>query len=279
VTLRVAVAGEGLLRVAVAGASGRMGRLLVEQVLAAPDLQLVAALAPAGSAAQGQDAAAHTGQPCGVRIGTELGEAQVLIDFTRVEGTLAHAALCRRSGCALVAGTTGFSAAQMAELEQAAQHIPLLWAPNTSLGVNVVMQLLAQAAARLGPEYDVEIVEAHHRHKVDAPSGTALQMGEVIATARGEKLADVQTLSREGHTGARERGRIGFATVRGGDIVGDHQVMFCGEGERIEIAHRSSSRLHYAQGALTAARFLAAQKPGRLYRMADVVASLGRPGA
>jgi 4-hydroxy-tetrahydrodipicolinate reductase len=252
-----------------------MGRLLIEQVLAAPDLSLVAALAPAGSAAQGQDAAAHTGSPCGVRVGTELHGAQVLIDFTRVEGTLAYAELCRTQACALVAGTTGFSADDMARLHEAARQTPLLWAPNTSLGVNVVMELLAQAAARLGPDYDVEIVEAHHRHKVDAPSGTALQMGEVIAAARGTALADVQTLSREGHTGARERGRIGFATVRGGDIVGDHQVMFCGDGERIEIAHRSSSRLHYAQGALAAAKFLVAQKPGRLYRMADVVAALG----
>lgn len=269
-----ALAGQKALKIAVAGASGRMGRLLVEQVLAAPDLQLVAALAPAGSAAQGQDAAAHTGSPCGITIGTALNGAQVLIDFTRVEGTLAHAAQCAAAGCALVAGTTGFSEAQMAQLGEAANRIPLLWAPNTSLGVNVVMELLAQAAGRLGADYDVEIVEAHHRHKVDAPSGTALQMGEVIATARGEKLAEVQTLSREGHTGARERGRIGFATVRGGDIVGDHLVMFCGEGERIEIAHRSSSRLHYAQGALAAARFLAAQAPGRLYRMADVVAAL-----
>lgn len=267
-----------MLRVAVAGASGRMGRMLIEQVLAAPDLQLVAALVPAGNALIGSDAAAFLGRECGVAIGADQGsplaDAQVLIDFTRVSGTLAHLPMCQAAGCALVAGTTGFSADEMAQLKSAAQTLPLLWAPNTSLGVNIVMQLLAQAAQRLGPAYDVEIVEAHHRHKVDAPSGTALQMGEVIAAARGQAFSEVATLSREGHTGPRESGRIGFATVRGGDIVGDHQVMFCGDGERIEIAHRSSSRLHYAQGALAAARFLAG-RPAGLYRMADVVAGLG----
>jgi 4-hydroxy-tetrahydrodipicolinate reductase len=266
-----------LLRVAIAGASGRMGRMLIEQVLAASDLQLVAALVREGSALIGQDAAAFLGRQSGVAIAADapgaLAGAQVLIDFTRVDGTLAHLPVCKAAGCALVVGTTGFQAAEMAQLEQAATQFPVLWAPNTSLGVNVVMQLLAQAARQLGTEYDVEIVEAHHRHKVDAPSGTALQMGEVIATARGQSFAEVAKLSREGHTGARPAGEIGFAAVRGGDIVGDHLVMFCGDGERIEIAHKSSSRLHYALGALAAARFLAAQPAGRLHRMADVVAA------
>jgi 4-hydroxy-tetrahydrodipicolinate reductase len=267
------------LRIAVAGATGRMGRMLIEQVLAAPDLQLVAALEPAGSAAIGQDAAAFLGRPCGVAIAEDaapaLAGAQVLIDFTRVGGTLAHLPMCQAQGCALVVGTTGFTPDEMARLDEAAQDVPMLWAPNMSLGVSVMMNLLAQAARQLGPGYDVEIVEAHHRHKVDAPSGTALQMGEVIAQTQGQRLADVATYGREGHTGAREAGRIGFAVVRGGDIIGDHTAMFCGEGERIEISHKSSSRVHYAQGALAAARFLA--QPGRaprLYRMADVVAAL-----
>lgn len=267
------------LKIAVAGATGRMGRMLVEQTLAAPDLELVAALEPAGSSALGQDAAAFLGRPCGVAITEDapsaLNGAQALIDFTRVSGTLAHLPMCQAARCALVVGTTGFSADEMAQLDAAAQSLPLLWAPNMSLGVSVLMNLLAQAAQQLGPAYDVEIVEAHHRHKVDAPSGTALQMGEVIARAQGQRLADVATFAREGHTGPREAGRIGFAVVRGGDIIGDHTAMFCGEGERIEISHRSSSRVHYAQGALAAARFLAqaGRRPGR-YAMADVVADL-----
>lgn len=265
------------LRVAVAGATGRMGRMLIEQVLAADDLELVAALVPEGNAAIGTDAAAFLGQRSGVAIAADrpgaLAGAQVLIDFTRVEGTLAHLQPCAEAGCALVVGTTGFQPAQMAALEAAAQQVPILWAPNTSLGVNVVMDLLAQAARQLGEAYDVEIVEAHHHHKVDAPSGTALQMGQTIAAARGRDFNEVARLSREGHTGARPVGEIGFATVRGGDIVGDHLVMFCGDGERIEIAHRSSNRIHYAQGALAAARFLHG-RPARLYRMADVVAAL-----
>jgi 4-hydroxy-tetrahydrodipicolinate reductase len=264
-------------RVAVAGATGRMGRMLIEQILAAPDLQLVAALEPQGSAAIGGDAATFLGRPCGVAITADvpgaLQGAQALIDFTRVEGTLAHLDSCMQSGCALVIGTTGFSAAQMAQIQQAAQTVPMLWAPNMSLGVSVLMNLLAQAARQLGPAYDVEIVEAHHRHKVDAPSGTALQMGEVIAQGRGTTLAEAATYSREGHTGPRESGRIGFAVVRGGDIIGDHTAMFCGEGERIELSHKSSSRVHYAQGALAAARFLVGRTPG-LYRMADVAQAL-----
>jgi len=271
------------LKIAVAGATGRMGRMLIEQTLAAADLQLVAALEPAGSPAIGQDAAAFLGRPCGVAIAEDapgaLAGAQALIDFTRVSGTLAHLSMCQAASCALVIGTTGFSPDEMARLDEAAQSVPLLWAPNMSLGVSVLMNLLAQAAQQLGPAYDVEIVEAHHRHKVDAPSGTALQMGEVIARAQGQRLADVATYAREGHTGPREAGRIGFAVVRGGDIIGDHTAMFCGEGERIEISHKSSSRVHYAQGALAAARFLAqpGRKPGR-YAMADVVAALQAQG-
>jgi 4-hydroxy-tetrahydrodipicolinate reductase len=259
------------LRVAVAGVTGRMGSLILEQVLAAPDLQLVAALAREGSEAVGQALAN------GLRVAPDapgtLANAQVLIDFTRVGASLAHLEMCRAAGCALVIGTTGFNADELARLREAAQQQAILWAPNTSLGVNTVFELLRQAGQRLGPEYDVEIVEAHHRHKVDAPSGTALQMGEVVAEARGRAFADVAVLSREGHTGAREPGSIGFATVRGGAVIGDHAVMFCGEHEVIEIAHRSSSRAHYASGALAAARFVAHQ-PAGFFRMADVLADL-----
>lgn len=266
------------LRIAVAGASGRMGHMLIEQVLAAADLQLVAAWVPVGSAQLGQDAAAFLGRPCGIALGSAsaaaLAGAQVLIDFTRVGGTLAHLPICEAAGCAMVVGTTGFNADELARLHETAERVPLLWAPNTSLGVAALMQLLDQAARLLGPRYEVEILEAHHRHKVDAPSGTALQMGEVIAQAQGTRLADRAVWAREGHTGARPADAIGFAVVRGGDIIGEHMAMFCGEGERLELSHRSSSRLHYAQGALAAARFLAARSPG-LYRMADVVAALG----
>lgn len=259
------------LRVAVAGVTGRMGRLIAEQVLAAPDLQLVAALAREGNEAIGQRLGGVSIEP---DLPGHLAGAQVLIDFTRVNATLAHLEGCQQAGCAMVIGTTGFNGDELARLHEAAETLPILWAPNTSLGVAVVMQLLSQAARRLGLEYDVEIVEAHHRHKVDAPSGTALQMGEVVAAARDQDFREVAVLSREGHTGARERGAIGFATVRGGAIIGDHQALFCGEHEVIEIAHRSSSRAHYASGALAAARFLHRQ-PAGLYRMADVVAQLG----
>lgn len=259
------------LRVAVAGVTGRMGRLIAEQVLAAPDLQLVAALAREGHAAIGS----RLGEVCiAPDQPDQLADAQVLIDFTRVNASLAHVESCQASGCAMVIGTTGFSADEMARVHEAAQQLPILWAPNTSLGVAVVMELLRQAGQRLGPDYDVEIVEAHHRHKVDAPSGTALQMGEVVAAARGHTLRDAAVLSREGQTGPRPHGAIGFAAVRGGAIIGDHQVMFCGEHEVIEIAHRSSSRAHYASGALAAARFVQHQRPG-LYSMADVVAAMG----
>jgi len=194
----------------------------------------------------------------------------VLIDFTRPEGTLAHLDAARALGVAMVIGTTGFSAAELALIRGHAASIPIMMAPNMSVGVNVVLRLLAQAARLLDAGYDVEIIEAHHRHKVDAPSGTALQMGQVIAAAQGRQLADCAVLSREGHTGERAAGTIGFATIRGGDIVGDHTVLFAGTGERIEISHKSSSRVSYAQGSLRAARFLAGRAAG-LYDMTDVL--------
>lgn len=266
------------LRVAVAGSSGRMGRMLIEATLAQADLALSGALELPDSPALGTDAGAALGRRTGVRVTADLAEglrgAEVLIDFTRPEGTLAHLAACRTHGVAAVVGTTGFSAAQKAELGALAQQLPIVWAPNMSVGVNVMLRLLAQAATALGPAYDIEVIEAHHRHKVDAPSGTALAMGEVLARARGLQLERDGVFARHGHTGERAAGSIGFATVRGGDIVGDHTVLFAGSGERIEITHRSSSRANYAEGSLRAARFLRGRAPG-LYGMDDVLGLAG----
>lgn len=258
--------GSEPLRIAVAGASGRMGRMLIEAVSVADDMTLVGALDVAGSASLGQDASAFLGHASGVRITANLSEAlrpaQVLIDFTRPEGTLAHLAVCRALGVRAVIGTTGFTEPQKAEIAEHATQAAVVMAPNMSVGVNVVFKLLDMAARALNEGYDIEIIEAHHRHKVDAPSGTALKMGEVVAAALGRNLADCAVYGREGVTGERDPSTIGFATVRGGDIVGDHTVLFAGTGERIEITHRSSSRVTYAQGSLRAARFLATRDTG-----------------
>ena len=262
------------LRIAVAGASGRMGRMLVEAVLGTPDAELVGALEIPGSPALGQDAGAALGRATGVVITDDLAaglsRAQVLIDFTRPEGTLAHLAACRAKGVAMVIGTTGFTEPQKAEIAQAAQHIAVMRAPNFSVGVNVMLKLLEHAARALNLGYDIEVIEAHHRHKVDAPSGTALQMGEVLASALGRDLKACAVYAREGHTGERDPSTIGFSTIRGGDIVGDHTVLFAGIGERIEITHKSSSRVTYAQGAVRAARFVAGRSSG-LFDMNDVL--------
>ncbi len=262
------------LQIAVAGATGRMGQMLVEAVSAAPDLQLSGALDRADSPAIGLDAAAFAGQLTGTRITADLRlgltGANVLIDFTRPEGTLAHLQICRQLGVNAVIGTTGFSEAQKAEIAVIAQDIAIVMAPNMSVGVNVTLKLLEMAAKALSTGYDIEIIEAHHRHKVDAPSGTALKMGEVIADALGRDLKDCAVYAREGVTGERDPSSIGFATIRGGDIVGDHTVLFAGTGERIEITHKSSSRATYAQGSLRAARFLAGQRQG-LFDMFDVL--------
>lgn len=251
-----------------------MGRMLVEAVQQAPDLQLAGALDVPGSPALGTDAAAFLGANTGVNISddlrTGLKGAQVLIDFTRPEGTMAHLAVCRELGVQAVIGTTGFSDAQKAQIAEYAKDIAIVLAPNMSVGVNVTLKLLEMAARALSTGYDIEIVEAHHRHKVDAPSGTALKMGEVIAGALGRDLKDCAVYAREGVTGERDPSSIGFATIRGGDIVGDHTVLFAGTGERIEISHKSSSRAGYAQGSLRAARFLA-DKPNGLFDMADVL--------
>ncbi|WP_119155188.1 4-hydroxy-tetrahydrodipicolinate reductase [Caldimonas tepidiphila] len=261
-------------RIAIAGSSGRMGRMLIEAVMAADDCTLAGALDLPTSPALGQDAAAFLGQESGVKITADLREglagADVLIDFTRPEGTLAHLAVCRELGVKAVIGTTGFTDAQKAEIDAVAQQVAVVMAPNMSVGVNVVLKLLDMAARALSEGYDIEIVEAHHRHKVDAPSGTALKMGEVVAAALGRDLKECAVYGREGVTGERDPSTIGFATVRGGDIVGDHTVLFAGTGERIEITHKSSSRATYAQGSLRAVRFLAG-RPSGLFGMDDVL--------
>jgi 4-hydroxy-tetrahydrodipicolinate reductase len=262
------------LRVAVAGASGRMGRMLIEAVLAAPDLKLAGALDIAGSPALGQDAGAFAGQATGVAITSDLraglADAQVLVDFTRPEGTMTHLTACRDMGVKLVVGTTGLSDEQKAQVALAAQRTAIVMAPNMGVGVNVLIKLLALAGKALDEGWDVEVIEAHHRHKVDAPSGTALALGETVAAARGTSLKEAAVYARQGHTGERKRGSIGFATIRGGDIFGDHTVLFAGDGERVEITHKSSGRAGWAQGALRAARFLATRERG-LYGMDHVL--------
>ncbi|HEU5435154.1 MAG TPA: 4-hydroxy-tetrahydrodipicolinate reductase [Telluria sp.] len=241
-----------VLNIAVAGASGRMGKMLIEAIGEAPDTVLSGAL------------------DIGADLAAELAGARVLIDFTRPEGTLDHLAYCAKNGIAMVIGTTGFDDAGKAAIRAAAEHTAIVFAPNMSVGVNVTLKLLEMAARSFNEGYDIEIVEAHHRHKVDAPSGTALKMGEVIADALGRDLKTCAVYGREGVTGARDPSTIGFATIRGGDIVGDHTVLFAGDGERIEISHKSSSRVTYAHGALRAARFLADKQTG-LFDMQDVL--------
>lgn len=264
------------MRIAVAGAAGRMGRTLIEAVLGAPDLELAAALDMPDSPVLGRDAAdlAGGGPPCGVRVGSDveaaLAASDCLIDFTRPAGTLAHLGVCARLGRGAVVGTTGFGPAERQRLEEFGRRMPLVYAPNMAVGVNAVFRLAEEAARILGDEFDVEIVEAHHRHKVDAPSGTALRLAEGIASALGRSLEDCAVYGREGITGERDRRAIGIHAVRGGDIVGEHTVIFAGQGERVELVVRSGSRMTYAQGALRACRFLRDRRAG-LYDMYDVL--------
>jgi 4-hydroxy-tetrahydrodipicolinate reductase len=246
------VSAAPVLRIAVAGASGRMGRLLIEGVQHTPGCTLAGEL------------------DIGCDVRAALRNTQVLIDFTRPEGTMAHLEACHAMGVKAVIGTTGFTDAQKAEIAAHAQHMGIVLSPNFSVGVNVMLKLLDMAARALDGSYDIEVVEAHHRHKVDAPSGTALKMGEVLAAARGSRLEDCAVYAREGHTSERDPRAIGFATVRGGGIVGDHTAMFCGDVDRIEISHRSASRGIYVQGALRAAQFVAAKTTG-LYGMEHVL--------
>jgi len=261
------------MKIAIAGASGRMGQMLIEATLGQPDLALAVALDRADSPAIGRDCGEPIGRTTGVPVGADLAAlagADVLIDFTRPEATLRHLEACTRCGVKMVIGTTGMDEPGKQAIRAAAQRIGIVFAPNMSVGVNATFKLIEMAARMLGDSYDVEIVEAHHRHKVDAPSGTALRMGEIVAAALGHPLADLAVYAREGHTGERRPGSIGFATIRGGDIVGDHTVLFAGAGERIEITHRSGSRQSYATGSLRAARFIGSKRAG-LYDMFDVL--------
>jgi 4-hydroxy-tetrahydrodipicolinate reductase len=255
------------MRIAVAGASGRMGRMLIEAVLDGADTELVGALDAPGTPALGRDAAEFLGRTSGVAIGADperaLARAEFLIDFTRPEGTLQHLEWCASRGVRMVIGTTGFDDPGRQAIAAAATRTAIVFAPNMSVGVNATLKLLDVAARILSEGYDIEIVEAHHRHKVDAPSGTALKMGEVIAAALGRDLQQVAVYGRHGVTGERDPAAIGFSAIRGGDIVGDHTVLFAGSGERIEITHRASSRGTYVHGALRACRFLAAHRTGQ----------------
>jgi len=263
------------MRIAIAGANGRMGRMLIEAVLDSPDLTLSVALGRSGSDAVGQDAGAFLGKTTGVIITDDLNalkNADCLIDFTLPEAVQNHLDACIRHSTKCVIGTTGFSTEQKQAIQAAGQKIALIFAPNMSVGVNAALKLIDVAARLLGSNYDAEIFEAHHHHKIDAPSGTALAMGETIANAWGKDLNDIADWARHGVTGEREAGHIGFSVLRGGDIVGDHTVFFCGTGERIEITHRSSSRTTYAQGSLRAARYLARKDFG-VFDMQDVLAS------
>jgi 4-hydroxy-tetrahydrodipicolinate reductase len=262
-------------RIAITGAAGRMGRTLASAIQDFDGVELSAAVEAPGHALLGQDAGMLAGiGDIGVALGDSLqavaDEFDVLIDFTRADASARNIRICRDLGKRAVVGTTGFSAAQLAAVRDDAAHIAVLLAPNMSVGVNLCFKLLEMAARTLGDEVDVEIIEAHHRHKVDAPSGTAVRMGEVIARALGRDLGECAVYGRQGHTGERQRRTIGFETVRAGDIVGEHTVMFAGTGERVEITHRASSRLNFAHGALRAARWILDKKPG-LYDMQDVL--------
>ncbi|GMG87105.1 4-hydroxy-tetrahydrodipicolinate reductase [Biformimicrobium ophioploci] len=261
------------LKVAVTGASGRMGRFLIEAVQAVEGVELGAAIVRPGSSLLGAD----SGEMCGLGrnglvLSSELDPSSfdVLIDFTSPEATLANVHFCAEHGKGIVIGTTGFTAEQKAYLDAAAEKTPLCIASNFSTGVNLVFSLLEIAAQVMGDEADIEIVEAHHRHKVDAPSGTALSMGEAIADTLGRDLEKVAVYGREGQTGARDRDTIGFATVRGGDVVGEHTAMFLCDGERVEVTHKASSRMAFARGAVRAAQWLHGRAPGK-YSMRDVL--------
>ncbi|MCL7743927.1 4-hydroxy-tetrahydrodipicolinate reductase [Guyparkeria hydrothermalis] len=262
-------------RVGVVGANGRMGRRLIEAAHQGGHTRMGAAFARSGSPLIGQDAGqiAGIGQ-IGVPVRDDLpghsDEFDVLIDFTSIDATMRHLEMCRESGRAIVIGTTGLSDAQKEILADAARDIPVVFAPNMSIGINVLLQVLGQVATMLGDDYDVEIIEAHHRHKVDAPSGTALRLGESVADALDRDLQRVAIYGREGITGERSAETIGFSTIRGGDVVGDHTVLFAGIGERVEITHKASSRMTFAKGAVRAAQWVA-DKPAGLYDMSHVL--------
>lgn len=264
-----------MTRIGITGAAGRMGRCLIEACQTQPDIRLCAALEWPQSPAIGKDVGQLAGlDTSGVMVGHDLGALldsfDVLVDFSRPEASLAYLERCRSAGKKMVIGTTGFDAAGKQHIAAAARDTAIVFAPNMSVGVNLCFKLLDIAARVLGEQADVEIVEAHHRHKVDAPSGTALRMGEVVAAALGRDLTTAAVYGRQGMTGARDSKTIGFSTIRGGDIVGDHTVLFAGIGERVEITHKASNRMTFALGALRAALWLQGQKKG-LFDMQDVL--------
>lgn len=264
-----------MTRIAIAGAGGRMGRCLIEAAHASEAIELGVVIGRPGSPIIGYDAGelagiGRLGLPVTDDLEKVLGDFDVLVDFTLPEGTLAYARICAEHGRSMVVGTTGFSQEQDDQLDRLSQEMALLIAPNMSVGVNLCLSLLKMAASALGDEMDIEIIEAHHRHKVDAPSGTALQMGRVIAETLNWDLAECAIYGREGRTGPRVPGTIGFETIRAGDIVGEHTVMFAGPGERIEISHKASSRMTFAVGAMRAAAWVAGRASGR-YNMSDVL--------
>jgi 4-hydroxy-tetrahydrodipicolinate reductase len=264
-----------MMRVAITGASGRMGLTLIKAVFQAPSLSLTAAIDRADSPIIGKDAGELIGaEATGIKITDNLatisGQFDVLIDFTRPDASMNYVEFCRQAGKKLVLGTTGFSDAQKNLISAAAKYTAIMMAPNMSVGVNLSLKLLEMAAKVMGDYTDIEIIEAHHRHKVDAPSGTALRMGEVVAKTLGRDLKDCAVYGREGITGERDRKTIGFSTIRAGDIVGEHTVMFADEGERVEITHKASSRMTFANGAVRAAVWLK-DKPNGLYDMQDVL--------
>ncbi len=262
------------IKIVIAGASGRMGQALLTGIFEDADLELYGALDRAANASIGRDAGELFGKNTGVYISDNAGEtlegADVLVDFTRPEASMEYLEICRRHHVKMVIGTTGFTVEQKNQIAEAAKTDAIVFAPNMSVGVTLLINLVEQAAKVLNEGYDIEVVEMHHRHKVDAPSGTALRLGEAAAKGIGADLKDCAIYAREGVTGEREAGKIGFATLRGGDVVGDHTVILAGIGERVELTHKASSRATFAQGALRAAKFLASKKAG-LYDMRDVL--------
>ncbi len=263
------------MNIGIFGAAGRMGQMLVREVVQTEGARIAGGVEAAGHPANGFDVTQTAGLAAsGKKIGTDplalIKESEVLIDFTSPAATLNHAKLCAQNGKPLVIGTTGIEAAARVEIEGCSRQIPIVWASNYSVGVNVLFALTKQLAGVLGEDFDIEIVEMHHRHKVDAPSGTALTLGEMAAAGRGKSLKEISARGRDGITGARKKGDIGFAALRGGEVVGDHTVMFASDHERLELTHKASSREVFASGAVRAALWVAKQKPG-LYSMADVL--------
>ncbi|MDP2378184.1 4-hydroxy-tetrahydrodipicolinate reductase [Reyranella sp.] len=263
------------MKIAIAGAAGRMGQMLIQRIASTDGCSLAGAIEAAGSNALGRDAGEVAGVGAkGVKIVSDsaaaIGAAQVVIDFTVPAATVAHAAIAADKGVAMVIGTTGLSPEQSALIHAAAKKVPIMWAANMALGVNILMALVEKTATLLDPSYDIEIFEMHHRHKIDAPSGTALALGHSAAAGRKVELEKVWRRSRDGHTGARPTGEIGFASLRGAEEVGVHTVMFASAGERLELTHRAFSREGYALGAVMAAKWLEGKKPG-LYGMKDVL--------